>query len=227
MWIPSPPPAPKTATVSSGAMRAQRINLVGGDDGVADDRGLGRVVPVVDPLGDRDPIAGGELDVFGVPPVDLTADEPGQVVAQGLPTDPAPMTLAAAQVEMRGDDCTDLEAVDAVADLDDLAEHLVPDDDRVVDRRTARPGMVDGEPGAAGDHPRHCLARPRFGVRPLLQDEGFILPLQYHRFHNHLRGCDVTLIARMPAAKGRRRAASGFVPLLAFRGAEPAGLVTS
>ena len=89
---------------------------------------------------------------------------------------------------MKGDDVPRLEGLDARAGFDDLPQHFVPDDDRVVDRHPARPGVVDGEPGAACDHPRHRLAGPCLGVRPLFQDKRFVLLTKYHCFHRSFFG---------------------------------------
>ena len=166
-------------------------HLVRGHYRVADDGNLGRVAFVVEPLGNMDPVSGGQFNVLRIPPVHLASDEACQVVAQSLPIDPTPTAVAATQVCMGSDDIPRFQAVDAMTGFDDLPQDFVPDDDRVIGCRAARPGVVDSESGTACDHPRHRLAGSGFGVRPLFQNERFVLPLKHHRFHRHLPGCEM------------------------------------
>jgi hypothetical protein len=148
------------------------------------------MILIVKPVGNGDEVLGRKLDELGVAAVHLPADEAGQVVAQRLPIDPAPAAMAAAEIAVERDDVTRFAGLNARADLDDLSDHLVPDDDRVVGYCPACPGMVDREPGAAGEYPRHRLAGAGLGVRAVFQDKRLILLAKHHCFHRHvLDGC--------------------------------------
>ena len=102
MWIPSPAARPKDGNRLQRGDARPADHLVGGHNGVADDGDLGRVVLVVDPFGHMDEVSGGQLDEFGIAPVYVATDEAGQVVAQGLPVDPAPAAMPAAEVGNEG-----------------------------------------------------------------------------------------------------------------------------
>ena len=113
------------------------------------------MAPVIDTGRHMNEVSGRQLDVLRIAPVDMTTDEAGQVVTQRFAVDTAPMAATAREVTVDGYDVAHIEAFDAGAGLDDLTQHFVPDDKRIVQVQAARPDVMDGKSAATRDDPRH------------------------------------------------------------------------
>ena len=92
--------------------------------------------------------------------------------------------MSAGEIEMRGDPVADGEAVIVAGpDLDDLGGDFMADDQRIVGRHPPRLHVLDGQPRAAGDHPRNRFPRPGHGVRYIPEIKRPVGAFQDQRLH--------------------------------------------
>src|SRR5262249_30479990 len=115
--------------------------------------------------------------------VAVEPDVAAAVRAQRLELRETEAAVAAVEIEIGGDRVARLEARDARASRDDLARDLVPDDARGRDGAASRLDGLDGEPGAAGDDPRHRFTGARDRIGQFHRLERKLRPAQQHRFH--------------------------------------------
>ena len=92
--------------------------------------------------------------------------------------------MAAVEVGVGGDTVADGKAADAGAQLDDLGRDLVPDDAGELHRQPPGLDMLDGQPGAAGEHARDRFARSGDGIGNLAQLERRVGAAQQQSFHD-------------------------------------------
>ena len=142
-------------------------HLVGRRQRVGDDADLGGMLLVIEALRQLDEVLRRQLDVFGVGAVAFQPDLAAAVLAQRLEIGQAPAAMAAVEIEIGGHRVADLEPAHAGAHLDDLAGDLVADDARELDFPPPGLGVLDGQPGAAGDDARHRLAGTGHRIGPL------------------------------------------------------------
>ena len=113
--------------------------------------------------------------------------EPDRVGAQVPPPGHAVAAAAADDVPLAADDVARVEVAHVRADLDDLADELVPDHERHRDR-LLRPGVprVDVEVGAADPglpHPDQHVVDPDLRLRDILEPEPRLGPRFDERSH--------------------------------------------
>ena len=98
----------------------------------------------------------------------------------------AEVALAAVQRRVDPDAIADLDADDLIADINDRAAELVPDDDRVAGRRELAIDDVDiGAADAAGADLDDDVLRPGHRLRHILNPDHAGL-FDYDRFHDEL-----------------------------------------
>ena len=181
----------------AGFDRRPAQHLVGRRQRVGDDAHLRRMLFVVEAVGILDEDVRRQLDVFGVAAVAFEPDIAAVVFAQRFELREAIPAMAAVEIEVRGDAVADPERRHAGADRDDLPGDLVPDDARKFDLPAAGLGVLDGQPGAAGDDAGDRFARSRDRIGHLRHFEGHVRPPQKHRFHAHCSGYQPSLLCHI------------------------------